>query len=428
MRTFLVIWAGQLFSVLGSALTTFGIGVWIYTQTHSATGFALMSLAFSVPSVLMMPVAGALVDRWNRRIALIVSEVGAGASSLILAILVLTHHIQLWQIYALVGVSAVFGTLAWPAMSAAVAMIVPKRHLSRANSLLLFNQAISGVLGPIIGGVAMVAGGLASLVIADVISFAICVGCLSFVRIPSPVRSIEHVEQHFFKEAFYGWTYIRARPGLLGLVSYFMMLNMLGGISGVLFTPLALTFFNADVAGRVMGAGGIGMILGTVVMAVWRGFRKRIYGVLGVGIVAALTALFLVFPPTAFLLTAVSFAFMFWMPMVNTSSQAIWQSKVAPDVQGRVFAIRSMIAQVMQPLAFGIAGPLADKIFTPGMMPGGSLANVFGPIVGTGAGAGIRLILVLMGVVSAVLAAVMLMNRHVRNVESELPDFVKQVA
>lgn len=428
MRAFLIIWIGQMFSVLGSALTTFGIGVWLFERTHTATSFTLMALAMGIPSMIMMPVAGALVDRWDRRVALIVSEVGAGATSLILATLVLLKLVQPWEIYGLMALSATFGTLAWPAMSAAVTMLVPKQHLGRANSLLMFNQAISGVLGPVIGGVFMVMGGLASLVIADVVSFAICVVCLSLVRVPKPVRTVEHVEQHFFKEAFYGWTYIKERPGLMGLVTYFMTVNFVGGVAGVLFMPLALTFFTADVAGRVSGASGIGMILGTVVMAAWGGFKKRVNGVLGIGIISALTTEIMILPPSAFLLTAVSFTFMFWMPIVNTSSQSIWQSKVAPDVQGRVFAIRSMIAQFMQPLAFGVAGPLADHVFTPGMMPGGALAPTFGPLIGTGPGAGIRLIFVLMGAISASVAALKFLNPHIRNVETELPDFVKQAA
>lgn len=424
MRTFLAIWGGHMVSVLGSALTNFGVGVWVYKTTGSATGFGFLMLAYGLPGVVLSPFAGVLVDRWNRRTALLVSEAGAGFSSLLLAIVVLVGHPQLWQIIGLIGLSSCFATLAWPAMSAAITQLVPKDSLSRANSLVLFNQAISEVLGPVIGGMMMAFGSLGTLVIADVSSFAISLGVLALIRVPSaPITDHHAAGEPMLKQAAYGWHYIRARPGLFGLLTVFTMINFLGGVLGVAATPLFLSFFRADVVGRISGMGGIGMICGTVIMAVWKGPKRKVFGVLGGIMLAGAILTGVAVPPNPVAYGLVLFLAMLCMPMINTSSQAIWQSKVAPDVQGRVFSIRRVIAQCAFPMAVLVAGPLADKVFGPAMMKEGSLAGTFGPLLGTGPGAGLRLMILALALGHVLAAGLVLLNPRVRHVESELPDF-----
>ncbi len=427
MRTFFAIWAGHFVSVIGNALTTFGIGVWIFQKTGSATSFSLLFLAYSLPAVVVSPIAGALVDRWSRRRALLVSEAGAGLSSLLLATLVLMGKLQLWHIYTLVTIGATFATLSWPAVSAVISLLVAKRNLARANSMIGFNDAVANILGPVIGGAVIVAGGLGGLVMADVASFIVSIAVLMVIRIPAPPRSEgEHHDHTFWRDVAYGWHYIRERAGLRGLLSFFMLTNFLGSFAYGLFTPLLLTFYRADLVGRISGCAGLGMISGTIVMATWGGFKKRVRGIMLAGTGSAIALMCMVLPPNPILFGALIFLAVFWGPIGGTSSQAIWQSKVAPDVQGRVFAIRRMIAAGMTPLSFMLAGPLADKVFTPGMMPGGALAGTFGLLIGTGEGAGIRLIFLLAGAGSMITAVVLMLNPHVRRVETELPDFSRE--
>jgi DHA3 family macrolide efflux protein-like MFS transporter len=120
-----------------------------------------------------------------------------------------------------------------------------------------------------------------------------------------------------------------------------------------------------------------------------------------------------------------NFWFLLAMPISNGCSQAIWQTKVAPDVQGRVFAIRRMIAFSIMPIAYALAGPLAERLFEPAMAEGGRLAALFGPLVGVGPGRGIALIFVIAGALYTLAALAILLHPRIRRVEVELPDVIE---
>jgi MFS family permease len=430
-RTFLIIWFGQCVSTLGSGLTNFGIGVWIFQQTHSTTSFALSALFTALPGVLASPFAGSLVDRWDRRVAMIVSAGGAGIASLILALLVLSGRLDLWEIYALMAVSSIFSTLTFPAISAITSTLVVDKHLGRANGLLQFNEAASMILTPALAAWIMATAhgrGLQWLVILDVVSFVVAIAALSLARTPALERKAQQVKTSLLAGALDGWRFIVARKGLLGLLLFFLVINFSLPLASVMFTPLVLTFFDVKALGWVESFSGIGMLAGTIVLGIWGGPKRRVYGVLGFGALGCSTMCLIGLPPSVTVFAISLGTMMAIFPVVNASSQAIWQRKVPIDMQGRAFAIRRMIAWCMSPLAFALAGPLADKVFEPAMMPGGALAGSLGQIFGTGPGAGIRVIFVAMGALSTIAALLWLAHPRIRNVETELPDAVNEPA
>lgn len=429
-RTFLTIWIGQMVSVLGSGLTGFGIGVWVFQKTGSATAMSLIALATSLPGVLLSPVSGVLVDRWNRRTALLVSEIGAGVASTLLAALALSGHIEIWHIYVLTGLSSAFAVLSWPAMSAAITTLLPKVQFGRANGLVQGAEAASFVLSPILGAFMFAKFGLLGLLVADVVSFGVMILALLSVRIPNPPKSEEALEKKpsIWKEVPFGFTYIFARKGLLGLLCFFLLINLFGGLAGILWTPLLLSLYSPLVTGNVMSSLGIGMLIGTAIMGAWGGPKRRIHGVLGFCLISTLGSIGMALPPSPWLYGALGAFFMASMPIVNASSQAIWQSKVAPEVQGKVFAARRMIAWFTTPLAALVAGPLADKVFEPAMRPGGTLSTALGPMLGTEKGAGIRLIFVIAGFATAAACLVAYAIPKIRNVEDDIPDAAPSVA
>lgn len=427
-RTFLTIWFGQLVSTLGSGLTNFGVGVWIYEKTHSATMFSMAALFTALPGVLLSPIAGSLVDRWDRRVAMMVSAAGSGLASLALALLVLAGNVQLWQIFLLMAVSSSFATLTFPAISAITALLVPDRHLGRANGLLQFNEASSMILTPLLAVGAMARGGLPTLVLIDVASFAIAIGCLVIARAPS-LRATEGSKQlPLLEGAMEGWRFIVERPGLVGLLLFFLTINFTLGLVGVLFTPLVLSTFDRQALGTVMTAEGVGMLVGTIALGIWGGPKRRVYGVLGFGAAATFLFMLVGLPPSVPLYVGALSMSMALFPVVNASSQAIWQRKVPKEMQGRVFSIRRMIAWVMTPLAFGLAGTLADRVFEPALKPGGALSAALGPFFGTANGSGIRVMFVLFGLISTLAALLWLLHPRVRNVEREIPDAIQDAA
>jgi MFS transporter, DHA3 family, macrolide efflux protein len=427
MRSFTVIWIGQLVSTVGSGLTGFALSIWIYQETGSATLFALNLLAWAVPNILVSPFAGAIVDRYDRRLVMIMSDAGAGASTLAIVLLILTGNLEIWHIYIATAFNSAFSTFQWPAYSAITTLLVPKRHLGRAGGMVQVGEAISQLLSPAIAGAMLVTTGIMGVVIIDLATFCFALLTLLFIRVPAPEKSAagEAARGSILKEALYGWRFIVARRGLLGLLLVFAATNFLGSLTNPLIAPMVLNMTSADKLGLLASLIGVGMLLGTVTMSAWGGPKRRIHGVLGFLIIGGFFTILLGLRPSLLLMAVAGFFLMFTSPIVNGSSQAIWQTKVPPDVQGRVFSVRRMIAWCVMPLAYVIAGPLNDYVFQPLLMEGGALAGSVGLVMGVGPGRGTGLLIVVTGFLSIVVVLVMgYMNPRVRRVEEEIPDAI----
>ncbi len=431
MRAFFTIWVGQLVSLIGSQLTGFALGVWVYDQTHSVTLIALTQIALGVPFVFFSPLAGVLADRWNRRTAMIVSDFGAGLAVLVAAFLYINHMLQPWMVIPINFFISTFATLMWPAFTASVTLLVPKEHYGRANGFVQLGEAVPQIAGPALAGVLYVTVKVGNMALIDFATYVFSVLLmLFFVRIPNPPRTEEghQAKGSIWQEMRFGWDYIVARRGLLSLLLFFMTTNFLGGVMQPLFTPLILDKWGAESLGYISTIMGVGMLAGTLIMSAWGGGKRKIFPLLAAGFASGLILATISFINTVPLMALGGFAFMFTVPLMNASSQAIWQSKVAPDVQGRVFAVRRAIAWSSQIVAPLLAGPLADGIFKPGMSAGGFLAPVFGPIIGVGAYHGIGLLISILGILTAAAAVFAYFARSIRNVEIDLPDHVPSAA
>lgn len=429
MLTFLVIWIGQVISTFGSNLTGFALGVLVYQQTGSTTRFALIALATTLPGILLSPMIGALVDRWDRRWAMIVGDTGAGCSTLALALLLWFDRLELWHIYLILAVSSTFGALQWPAFSAATTLIVPKRHLGRASGLTSLGSASAELLAPLAAGILVGTIGLRGVVSIDVATFLIAVLTLLAIRIPKPKITMEGPRRSsLLQEAHSGWLFIQTRPGLLALLGLFAAIHLSLGMVQVLLTPMVLSFTSPAVLGRVLTAAGTGMLAGSLLMSVWGGPQRRIAGILGALAVQGAVLMIAGLRPNAVLIAVAGFAFFLALPIVNGCSQAIWQSKVDPALQGRVFAVRRMIAWSTLPLAYVVAGPLADHVFEPLMAADGPLSHSLGLVLGVGKGRGIALLFMILGLIVLLTAVSGFRFRRLSQLESELPDTIPEEA
>lgn len=423
-RRFIIMWLGQLVSLIGTNLTSFALGVWVYQRTGSVTRFALISVFAVLPGILFSPLAGALVDRWNRRLSLLLSDLGAAISTVIVALLLHANALEVWHIYIVVGVNALLNSIHGSAYSASITQLIPKQQLTRANGMVQAGQAVAQILAPVMAGVLIAVVGLKGIVLIDFSTFLFAVMTLLLIRIPRPEKTSEGEtgSGSLFREASYGLTYIAARRGLLALMIFFAIANLLLGAVSVLVTPLVLSFASAIVLGTVITIGGTGMLAGSLAMTAWGGPKRRINGMLGFMIVLGLSIILAGLRPSATLLSVAAFLFFFALPIINSSSQAILQSKVAPDVQGRVFAVSGMIAWSSLPLAYLLTGPLADKLFEPLLVVNGPLAGGIGTLIGVGPGRGIGLLFIVMGCLTIVITVCGYLYPRLRRVEEELTD------
>lgn len=425
-RTFMLIWFGQFVSLIGSGLTGFALGVWVYQRTGSTTKFALITLFATLPGILVSPLAGVLVDRWDRRLGMLLSDSVAALCTLLLVLLLVSGQLEIWHIYLATGVTSLFLALHWPAYSAAVTMLIPKTQWARANGLIQFSQATARIVSPMVAGGLVAVMNLHGVLLADLATFLFAVATLLLVRIPHPppVVATQQDQPSLLQRVFAGWRYIAERPGLRQLLTLFAVNNFLTSLVVVLVTPLVLSFASPSVLGVVLGIAGSGMLAGSAALSAWGGPRHRVRGIL---ILSTIQAALLVaggLRQSSILIAVAAFGYFFAASIMSGASQSLWQSKVDPAVQGRVFAMRSMIAWSAIPLAALTAGPLADEVFEPLLAAGGPLAASVGRIIGVGPGRGIGLLFITAGVITLLTTTIAWLQRRLRHVEDELPDVI----
>jgi len=426
-RGFTIIWAGQLVSLLGTGMTQFAITIWAWQTTGVATALALVGFFTVVPQILTSPLAGAIVDRYNRKHIIILSDLAAGLATVFLLILHSSGNLQIWHLYIASAFSGAFGAFQFPAYSATVSTMLHKEQYGRANGMIALAEAASGIIAPIAAGLLLNKIGIGGIMVFDVITFIVAIGALFIIYIPQPHLEGEvKVERvSLWEDSFFGFKYIFKRKGLLGLLLVFLLSNFIFGFSFTLFSPMILSRTGDDtlILGAVQSAFGVGGVVGGVIMSAWGGPKKKVNGVIfGMAAVSLITCFFgigrdmTIWAPTAFLTMAL-------IPILNGSSQSIWQSKVPPEMQGRVFSTRAIIARFANPISMAISGPLADWVFEPAMMPGGNFVSTFGWLVGTGPGAGIAVLFVIMGILGFVITIAGYSVRSIRDLESIIPDY-----
>ena len=430
MTGFIIVWIGQIISILASGMSGFGLSIWMFQKTQSATAMGLMQVSFILPFLLLSPIAGVMVDRYNRKLMMMISDFAAVTATFAILVLQATGHLQFWHLYVANVLYGLGNTFQWPAYSAAISTMVPKEQYGRANGLMSLLEAGPGVLAPILAGVVLATSkvhGLTIILTIDVVTFFIALGALLLVHVPQPEKTVEGQKEKgsIWKEAAYGFTYIFKRPSLLGLQMIFFFGNLFAGIGFTVFAPMILLRTGNDsvIFGLVNSAMAIGGVAGGLIMSAWGGFKKRTHGVLAGWIMAGIfTAIFGFGTSLAFWIPFIV-AQALVGPLINSSNQSIWQAKVAPDIQGRVFSARRLIAWFTQPIAPIIAGVMADKWLEPSMTSGTtSLASIFNSWVGTGPGSGMALLFIFCGLASALVGATGYFLPFIRNAESTLPD------
>ncbi|MCX5976559.1 MAG: MFS transporter [Coprothermobacterota bacterium] len=429
MRDFFIVWAGQFFSLFGSNMTRFALTIWAYQITGQATSLAMMAFFTFGPEVFMSPIAGALVDRWNRKLTMALSDIAIGVTTIVILVLFLTGNLQIWHLYLLGAIAGIFTSFQWPAYSAAITLMVPKHNYARASAMISLAESSSGILSPIFAAALIGLVGIAPIFVIDLATLAIALGALWLARIPKPPRSEAGREGagSLWKESLFGFRYIFSKPSLLGLQLIFLFGNMFSNLAWIVFTPMVLaqTGNNVAILGAVESVGGIGGVIGGVALSIWGGFKRKTDGVfLGWAVPALISGALIGLGRSPLMWGAGVFLGAMLGPVVNASNQAIWQSKVPPDIQGRVFSVRRLIAQVVAPLSLLAAGPLADKVFEPAMATTDSaLGGILGPFFGTGPGAGMAVMLLLFSLLVVLVGLSGYLFPAIRDVEKIIPDY-----
>ncbi|WP_062435434.1 MFS transporter [Herbidospora daliensis] len=421
-----IVWLSSLVSGVGSSLTGFVLGVWVYQNTQSTTLFALVMLSGLLPAILVGPFAGVIVDRFDRRRVLIISDCVVAASTGVQALLLYNDALQVWHICIGSLVGAVCGTLHMTTYQAMTPLLIPERHLARANGLMQITVATQ-IAAPLAAGALLGAIGMTGVLVLDLVTFALAVTTLLVVKLPASVVKAPGAgsARAPLADLSYGWHYLRRRRDLMSLTLTFTAYNFCFAVAGVLVQPLILSFGSPAVLGALMFAGGSGVFLGGLVMGVWGGPKKRVRGM---GVFMLLGSLFLVLHtvrPDPWVVAFAAAAFLFTLPVVQGSGNAVLQSGIEPDSLGRVLGTVHSIGGIASPFAYLLAGPLAEHVAGPLMRPDGALASTAGSLIGTGEGRGIALVILADAVILLLVAVRVLFLREPAPKETEeVPDAV----
>jgi hypothetical protein len=422
MRIFVTVWLGQLLSLVGSGLTSFALGLWVVERSRTATPFALIALFTVLPAVILAPLAGVAADRRDRRQIMLLADTAAALATLMIARLLLADQLQIWQVYIAAAVSGACAAFQQPAYLAASSMLVPRHQLGRAAGMVQVAQAAADVLAPFTAGLLMVVIGVLGVVMIDLATFLIAVITLLLVRFPAlPATTSDHEEHDlngatWSRQMLAGWSHIGRHPGLVALLGFLAVASFSSGVVGALLVPMLVTISSAGTAGGVVSVAGGGMLAGSLLMSLWGGPSRRIMGVLVFEAMKGLGIVLMGLRPSAWLVAIGASWAHFCIPFARAANQAIWQATVPHELQGRVFAFRHMITRIAMPLAFLVAGPLADKLFEPLMADGGALANNLGHYLGSGPGRGTGVIFILMGAIIVLASVAGALSKSIRSV------------
>ena len=365
-RPFFTIWTGQQISLVGSQVAQFALVWWLTTTTGSATVLASATLVALVPQIALGPIAGALVDRWDRRHVMIVADVLIALVSLGLAVVFLAGRMQVWHVYLVVLARSLGSAFHWPAMAASTSLFVPKDQLSRIAGL---NQIMNGglnIVSPAIGAFLISIMPLSGVMFVDAGTAMAGILPLFFIPIPKPPRAEVREKLSVWKDLQEGFRYVRAWPALVLLIAIALLIKLALTPAFSLLPLLVKNHFHGGPAqlGAFEAIFGVGVIAGGVLLGAWGGFRRKIKTIqggvliLGVGITA------LAFAPGNVLLAGLAclFAMGFAIPMIDGPFLAILQATVAPEIQGRVFGVAGSLLSLSSPLGLVLAGPLSDRL------------------------------------------------------------------
>jgi DHA3 family macrolide efflux protein-like MFS transporter len=373
---FFAIWTGQAFSLLGSMLVQFALVWWLTQTTGSATVLATATLVAVLPGIFIGPVSGTLVDRWNRRLVMIVADGLIALVTLGLIGLYVAGAMQVWHVYAVMFIRATLGGFHWPAMQASTSLMVPKEQLSRIAGL---NQTLYGVMNiisPPLGAFLLGLLPLHGIMAIDIVTALLAITPLFFVPIPQPERTAglsaaaagerRGTVTTVLADFKVGLRYVSGWPGLLAILIMAMLLNFIINPAFSLMPFLVTKHFGrgAIELGWLESAWGVGVVTGGLTLSAWGGFRRRVVtsliGIIGMG---AGTLAIGLSPATAFGLALAGMFFGGFMnPIANGPFMAIMQAAVAPEMQGRVFSLIQSAASAMMPLSLLVAGPVADAV------------------------------------------------------------------
>ncbi len=394
---FLIIWAGQLISSIGSGLTAFALGTYVFQLTGSATTYSLILLSAFLPALLLKPIGGTLADRINRKKLMIIGDFGSAMGLIFIIAMMFIGIKNLWVIYLGTIISSIFVALQNPAYKASVTDLINKDFYSKASGLLQLAESSKYLISPIISGFLLRIMDVKEILIVDAVSFLIAIFPVCLIKKNYTERKQTVTAQHFVDDFMDGFRYLLTKKEILLLISIISFVAFFIGLLQALLGPMILSFASPQTFGISQTVATTGMLIGSFFIGVFGKSNKKVQLLSFSLICSGLFFSLLGISENIIIITLFGFLFFLALPLVNASLDVLVRSNVENYMQGRIWSIVSLISQLGMAIAFGIAGYLADDIFNPLLKPAGTLASSIGVFIGIGDARGIGLIFIISG-------------------------------
>ncbi len=400
---FLLLWAGELISSVGSGLTSFGLGIYVFQKTGNASGTALLTLLAFLPGLLLKVPAGVLADRYDRRLLMMIGDGLSGLGVLFILVCMMRGDAATWQIYTGVVISSVFSALLEPAFTATITDLLTKEQFSQANGLVSMAGSAGYLFSPIIAGFLLSVSDIKVILIIDIATFFVTITAAAVVRRGLPNKESED-KSSFFESMKEGWKVVSGKRGLLSLIAVTASITLFMGVFQVLAGPFVLSFSNEKSLGIVETVAASGMLVSGAILGI-RGIKRNFVRKLSFGLAASGVAMAM-FGVTHNLFIIGMFGFLFFsaIPIANNSLDYLARTNIPKELQGRAWGMIGFISQSGYVVAYGLSGVVADAV---------------GRVTGGGVGRGSSLTIFVSGMSLAVIALLILRIRRIRELEPE---------
>lgn len=428
MGKFNLVWSGQFISLMGTAMTKFALLIWAYQQTSKATTTAMFGFSAVLPFVLLSPLAGMLVDRIDRKKVMVFADLGAGLGTIGIFILHSLNGLQIWHLYLAEALAGACEAFQVPAYSSAITLLIPKDQYSRAHGMISLAHSTSQIAAPILAGILMPVIGIQGVMTIDIVTFLFAVAALIIVKIPNPEfnRDQSKDDRCYGEDLWFGLKFLGKHKGLLWLMLIIQNMNFLSGLTYFGILPamiLARSANNQIILASVQAALGAGGIAGSIIVSIWGGPKRKVQMIMIAGACSFLLGdPLLAIGKTGSVWIVAAFLSSFFIPFISSFQNVLWQTKVEPGIQGRVFSIRGMFQQASLMVGFLLGGYLADHIFEPAMTTNSAIKSIFELLVGSGKGSGMALMFICTGILGAITCLSGYFVKEFRDLEETMPD------
>lgn len=428
-RPFLFLWAGATVSTVGNMLVAFGLNVWVFQHSGSVMAYSGMVVATVLPPLLVLPWTSSIADRVDRRYVLVASNVAAVIIGLVLAVLLWSHQLEIWHLYAFNAAAAVVSAFVLPAYQATVSSLVPKEQLTRCVGLIGLSTGVLASFSPIAATWLLGLVGMAGIVLCN-----IAAACIAAMLVVKAIACMPPIEKSLgqkgrlsirpvMRDLYIAMSFFKGRRLMGGFLAYVVILNSLIALISTLFTPLVLSNYPANVLGLIMTMGSIGSLLGSGVLFIKEKTKPMMKIILTCDVILSICILAGGGFHSIGIYMACAFLAMMAGSVAGGFGTTLWMRKVPLERQGSIFALVGAIAMLIASVVVVGGGFIAENILEPALATHSIWADRVDFLLGSsGKGQGLRLIFVICGALGVMLAMVALMHGRFRNMERYVPD------